>query len=257
MLPIIDTEFKALIPPLSLEERTQLEHNICHARKCHDAIILWDGIIIDGHNRFEICMEHGIEFKIRDMSFSSRQEAKVWILENQLARRNLSDAARIEMVLLKEGIMREKAKKRQKNAGGDRKSEKYEGSLPPERTSHNDMPLEARNELAAQAGVSNGNFSYYIDILKNGCPQLINKVKSGEMKIGTAHRLLKKETLKELRKADKMYKAIAEYLPHVTEEAAKSQINNGLDGLAHMLQELISLSEERSRNESLKNQPGV
>ena len=198
MLPNIDQEFKALIPPLSVEERSQLEHNICHARKCHDAIILWDGIIIDGHNRFEICMEHGVEFKIKEMHFESREEAKLWVLENQLGRRNLNEAARIELVLLKEALVREKAKKKQSRAGGDKKSPEYKESLLSEKTTQNDDNVYVQKTLAAEANVSEGNFYYYTDIMKNGTPQLIEEVKSGRMKIGTAHRLLPKQILKEL-----------------------------------------------------------
>ena len=42
-LPRVDPEFKSLIPPLAADEREQLEQNILQARKCHDAIILWEG----------------------------------------------------------------------------------------------------------------------------------------------------------------------------------------------------------------------
>jgi len=100
----IDQEFKNLIPPLLEDEYRQLEQNILTKRKCENAIILWDGRIIDGHNRFYICAEHGIEFELEEMDFESREAAKLWIIENQLGRRNLTDAARIELALCKEEI---------------------------------------------------------------------------------------------------------------------------------------------------------
>ena len=74
-IPRIDPEFQALIPPISEGEYRQLEQNILSARRCRDAIVLWDGVIVDGHNRFKICLEHGIEFEIKDMSFDSRDDA--------------------------------------------------------------------------------------------------------------------------------------------------------------------------------------
>ena len=98
-LPQIDPELKSLIPPLSIEERIQLEQNILQARKCRDAIVLWQGIIIDGHNRYEICVKHGIEFEIIELPLPSREAAMVWILDNQLGRRNLHAAAKIELAL--------------------------------------------------------------------------------------------------------------------------------------------------------------
>jgi len=59
---IIDEEFKGLCPPLSTKERDQLENNII-AEGCREPIILWQGIIIDGHNRYEICTRNKIKFK--------------------------------------------------------------------------------------------------------------------------------------------------------------------------------------------------
>jgi len=41
-------------------------------------------------------------------------------LANQLGRRNLADAMRIEAALLKAGMLRKKAQKNQKKAGGDK-----------------------------------------------------------------------------------------------------------------------------------------
>ena len=121
ILPTIDSQFKSLIPPLLPGEREQLEQNILESRKCYDPIILWEGVIIDGHNRFEICIKHGIEFQIEEMSLSSREEAVAWILDNQLSRRNLNDAARIEIALLKADMLREKAQRNLTHGGRPRK----------------------------------------------------------------------------------------------------------------------------------------
>ena len=89
----IDPEFKALIPPLSIDERKQLEENIIN-EGCREAICIWHGIILDGHNRYEICTKHGIPFNIRTVNVSSREEAVSWICANQLGRRNISDETR-------------------------------------------------------------------------------------------------------------------------------------------------------------------
>ena len=62
---ILDKEFQALIPPLSAEEKAQLEENIV-AEGCRDALITWQGILLDGHNRFEICERLNIQFRTMD-----------------------------------------------------------------------------------------------------------------------------------------------------------------------------------------------
>lgn len=85
----IDPEFKALIPPLAPDEYAQLEANI-RAEGCRDPLVLWDGIIIDGHNRYEICTKHGIGFECIRKQFESREDAMDWMDKNQLGRRNLT-----------------------------------------------------------------------------------------------------------------------------------------------------------------------
>jgi hypothetical protein len=55
-----------------------------------DAIITWNGIIVDGHNRFEIAGKHGIkDYSITEKDFFNEAEAMMWIIDTQLGRRNL------------------------------------------------------------------------------------------------------------------------------------------------------------------------
>jgi len=86
---IIDQEFKNLIPRLTAEEYEQLEKNIV-AEGCRDALVVWQGILIDGHNRYEICGKHGIEYKTITMEFADKEAVIDWIINNQLGRRNLT-----------------------------------------------------------------------------------------------------------------------------------------------------------------------
>ena len=86
---IIDEEFKCLLPELDKETYSALEENLLQ-HGCRDAIVLWNGILIDGHNRYGICLEHDIPFNTVDKEFASREEALIWIISNQVSRRNLS-----------------------------------------------------------------------------------------------------------------------------------------------------------------------
>jgi N6-adenosine-specific RNA methylase IME4 len=88
----IDPEFKALIPPLAPEEYAQLESNII-AEGCRDPLVVWDGVLVDGHNRYEICTKHDIGFETVAKEFKDRDEAMDWMDANQLGRRNLSPDA--------------------------------------------------------------------------------------------------------------------------------------------------------------------
>lgn len=86
---VIDQEFKSLIPPLSTEERRHLEENLLRDG-CRDPLVVWNGTLIDGHNRHEICTRHGIIFEVEEMHFDSREDAMDWMDKNQLGRRNLT-----------------------------------------------------------------------------------------------------------------------------------------------------------------------
>lgn len=89
---IIDPTLKALIPALTAEERAQLEQNILD-HGCRDPLVLWGSVLIDGHNRFEICTRHGIPFQTVRMDFPHREAVEDWMDANQLGRRNLTPDA--------------------------------------------------------------------------------------------------------------------------------------------------------------------
>lgn len=87
----IDPEFEQMIPRLTDEEYEQLEKNIIEAGELYSPIITWQGIIVDGHNRYRILKEHPeISYETHEMDFSDRYEALAWICKNQLGRRNLT-----------------------------------------------------------------------------------------------------------------------------------------------------------------------
>ncbi|MDR2569118.1 MAG: hypothetical protein LBD23_02315 [Oscillospiraceae bacterium] len=86
---IIDEQFKALLPALDAKTFSDLEKDILE-NGVRDAIVLWDGILIDGYNRHAICMKHDLPFRTVSMEFPSREEVTVWIIKNQIIRRNLS-----------------------------------------------------------------------------------------------------------------------------------------------------------------------
>ena len=85
----INPKFRALIPPLAPEELAQLEANII-ADGCRDPLVTWRDMLIDGHNRYEICTRRNIPFKTVSKSFQDEDEAMDWMDANQLGRRNLA-----------------------------------------------------------------------------------------------------------------------------------------------------------------------
>ena len=87
----VDPEFQGKIPPLTFEELNQLEANILRDGRIINPIIVWQGLIVDGHNRYTIAKKHPeIPFTVHEKEFASRYEAIIWICKNQLGRRNLT-----------------------------------------------------------------------------------------------------------------------------------------------------------------------
>ena len=86
---IIDEEFKDLLPALDKNIYASLEENLI-SQGCRDSLIVWKDILIDGYNRYEICTKHNIPYNTVSKDFSNREEALIWIISNQVSRRNLT-----------------------------------------------------------------------------------------------------------------------------------------------------------------------
>jgi len=88
---IIDPEFRSAIPALSDEERSQLRDSIL-AEGIRDSLVVWDGhnIMLDGHNRYEIACDYDLSFNTVNIELEDRDAAFLWIIKNQLGRRNLT-----------------------------------------------------------------------------------------------------------------------------------------------------------------------
>ena len=113
----IDPEFRDIIPPLMDEERRMLEDSIV-ANGCETPLTVWNNTIVDGHNRYDICQEHGIPFAIMEKEFENRDEALMWMISTQLGRRNLTTYQKGVLALKFEPLLREQAKERQATSTG-------------------------------------------------------------------------------------------------------------------------------------------
>ena len=127
MKPEIDAEFQSLVPPLLPAELAGLEADI-RAHGCHDPLVTWHGILLDGHTRLEICERLGIPYHITEIELADREAAKLWIIQNQLTnRRNLTPFQKAELAYRLEPLIAAQARQRmlrgkadptQKSAGG-------------------------------------------------------------------------------------------------------------------------------------------
>ena len=118
----IDPEFESKIPPLTEDEYQQLAENIISEGVVLMPLIVWNGTIVDGHNRYKIVQEHPeIIFTVHEKDFDNRYEALVWICNNQLGRRNLTPVQ-------KKMLVGDRYEAEKMAHGGDRKSEEAKSS---------------------------------------------------------------------------------------------------------------------------------
>ena len=149
----IDPEFSAQILPLSFEELQQLEMNMIRDGKLTDPIIVWNKTILDGHNRYNILRKHSfIEYEIKEMEFSSRQEALIWICNHQLGRRNLTPERRKYLI----GKRYEMEKQVSQNRGNQYTSAKKDATDQNDPCQNKSGSHVTRQRIANETGTSEG-----------------------------------------------------------------------------------------------------
>jgi hypothetical protein len=64
-------------------------------RGCEEPLTVWraTGILLDGHARYRVCVEHTIPFEVIEIDLPDREAAVRLVLERQLGRRNLRPIA--------------------------------------------------------------------------------------------------------------------------------------------------------------------
>jgi hypothetical protein len=179
-------QFAYLLPELKKEERSTLEESL-RKEGCRDPIITWHGTIIDGHNRYLICKQHNIPFKVREMDELPDEDAvKTWIINNQLSRRNLTDEQRERFI----GILFNTSKK---GWGGarDNSGRKSKGQTEPLKSANKKEgsgSADTADIIAKQHGVSRatakraGKYAEALDRIGKVSSIAEAKIMSGEAK---------------------------------------------------------------------------
>jgi len=179
----IDPEFAGLIPPLSKEERAGLEASI-KREGCHTALVAWGDILLDGHNRYEICTRLHKPFEVLTKRFSGRREARIWILKNQLSRRNLTETVRMDLALLLKSETQMLAQERKvagNSAGG--KSSRNSDATSEYQNLKEAEPVRTDTTLAEIAGVGKDKLREYEHIKETATPELVAAVQDGKVSV--------------------------------------------------------------------------
>jgi len=171
----INEELRKYIDPLTENEYAALERSILD-EGCRDALVVWNDVLIDGHNRYEICCKHGLEFKtVRNTRFTSIEEVFLWMIDNQLGRRSVTDFQRGMLALRKRDIMAARTRE--------------QAAAPADTNAETPAPaavFKTREDIAKVAGISSNTIGQIEKIQKTAAPELVEAVRSGTISINAA-----------------------------------------------------------------------
>ena len=189
---VVNEELKAYIEPLTPEEHEALERSIL-TEGCRDALVLWGDVLVDGHNRYGICQKHGLPFQtVQNPRFTSMEDVHLWMIDQHLGRRSVSDFQRGVLALRKREII------------ADRKARASTTAEPAESTAAAAVaempaaapeaiaalpapdPLSSREAIAKAARLSSSQVVMIEKIQKQAAPELVAAVKSGTISINAA-----------------------------------------------------------------------
>ncbi|KQX86737.1 hypothetical protein [Variovorax sp. Root473] len=191
---VVNEELKAYIDPLTPEEYEALERSIL-TEGCRDALVLWGDVLVDGHNRYGICQKHGLPFQtVQNTRFKTLQDVHLWMIDQHLGRRSISDYLRGVLALRKKDIVDERRARSTAttpttaddppfdvdDAPASSVSAAPEEALPPP------VPLNSREAIARAARLSSSQVGMIEKIQKQAAPELVAAVKSGVISINTA-----------------------------------------------------------------------
>jgi len=211
----VDEGLRAYIDPLTEDEHAALERSLL-AEGCRDALVLWGDLLIDGHNRYAICVKHNIPFQtIQHPHFKSMDDVHLWMIENHLGRRSVSDFQRGVLALRKKEILLARTGPEAGAAAEGGPDGGGQGS-PPEGTHADGAPADdsppwdedapgasaapmrghanpdwkpavpSRQALARAARISSNTLGQIEKIQKSAAPELVRAVKEGAISINAA-----------------------------------------------------------------------
>ena len=196
---VVNEELKAYIDPLTPDELDALERSIV-AEGCRDALVLWNDLLIDGHNRYAICQKHGLPFNtVQATQFKNMDDVHLWMIDQHLGRRSVSDFQRGVLALRKREIIAERraaaaaAVNAAKAAQPATEEAPWEGETDPvvaqalaSVAKVPDDALDTREALARAARLSAGQVKMIETIQEKAAPEVVAAVKAGELSLNAA-----------------------------------------------------------------------
>jgi hypothetical protein len=253
---VVNEDIKAYIDPLTPDEYEALERSIL-AEGCRDALVLWGDVLVDGHNRHSICSKHGLAFQtVQSKRFQSIEDVHLWMIDQHLGRRSLSDYQRGVLALRKREIGAQRRALAQAPAEASADAAPPSDAPPPPAV---DVPV-TREALARVARLSSSQVMQIEKIQKQAAPELVAAVKAGTISINAAATVASLPVEEqvaaaaagkdELKQAAKRVRE-ARRRPTATEAAPEPQQAEAEDSVEALRQRVAALTAE---NQALREQ---
>lgn len=191
---IVNEELKAYIDPLTQQEYEALESSIL-AEGCRDALVLWGDLLVDGHNRYAICQSHALPFQtIQSNLFKNMDDVHLWMIDQHLGRRSVSDFQRGVLALRKREIIAARRARKSAPVSSNPATQDpinttevapWDDSTASSSTGST-APLASREDIAKAARLSSNQVVMIEKIQKQAVPELIAAVKSGSISLNAA-----------------------------------------------------------------------
>ncbi|MEY4763623.1 MAG: hypothetical protein RI907_296 [Pseudomonadota bacterium] len=200
---VVSEELKAYIDPLTPDEHEALERSLL-AEGCRDALVLWGNLLIDGHNRYGICQKHGLPFQtVQHPHCQSMEDVHLWMIDQHLGRRSVSDFQRGVLALRKREIIEERRQRKIQATAQPGASAPADAAVTPPAPGADDAPwdttgetqaaagpsappLKSRSDIARAARLSANQVVMIEKIQKQAAPEVVAAVKQGVISLNAA-----------------------------------------------------------------------
>ncbi len=190
---VVNPELQAYIDPLTPDEHAALERSLLD-EGCRDALVLWGEVLVDGHNRYGICQKHGLPFKtLQATHFKTMEDVHLWMIDQHLGRRSVSDFQRGVLALRKREILAAR-KAPAASVGADQAGAATEAPPDAGPADAGDatgapgaaLALNSREAIARAARLSSSQVVMIEKIQKQAAPELVAALKSGAISLNAA-----------------------------------------------------------------------
>jgi len=191
---VVSEALKAYIDPLTPDEHAALERSLL-AEGCRDALVLWGDLLVDGHNRYGICQQHGLPFQtVQNTRFQTMEDVHLWMIDQHLGRRSVSDFQRGVLALRKREIVAERRRQFLASVptgtGTDADADADAEPGPADVATPVPLPeaplLKSREDIARAARLSSSQVVQIEKIQKQAAPEVVAAVKSGTLSLSAA-----------------------------------------------------------------------